>query len=873
MNFRDNEKFSNEFKGFMDFIENILSKELPTPTISMEYFVLGFLEKQDSFAYKVLNIYLTTHAINTIHETYFEMLNKKAISIVKPNREIKYDDKTQLLIESALKEAEKSSDNEKVTTIHLLLAFLSDYLPNNSIKKVFNHAGVDYNCISSKKENFMLSLNNDKTNQLTLSSPKQISPLLGTEIKIIGIENGIGSIQELLSAASGGGTAPSPAKNQKKKLIDSYCFDITQMAQDGKVDNIVNRDIELNELIKTMARRKKNNVIIIGEPGVGKTSLVHGLAYKIINHDIPLSLKGKRIYQLNPTALVAGTQWRGMLEERLHNLVTELKKEKDTILFIDDINHVFSEKSSMEKDSGNVWGDLLDNGDIQMIATADFKGYKQVMSTNPSFNRRFQKLIVESPSIENTIEMLSSIKHEYEKHHMVKYSDEAIRTCVILADKYLTEKKLPDSAIDVLDEIGADLHVKATSSKELSALYVKKEHFEQKVEQLKKVDEFENAEDAERELKTILVKISDIEGEMKKNMKKNPIVVTVDNILEMFSRSTNIPVTQLSSNDKSTLNDLNIALKKDVIGQNEAIDKICAAIKRNRIGLSKTATYGNFMMIGNTGVGKTFLAKKLAKLLFGDENKMVRFDFSEYTDKTATNKLIGSNPGYVGYENGGLLTEAIKNKKHCVLLLDEIEKADKEIFNLFLQVFDEGFLTDNTGMKIDFKNVIILATSNVGTKTASVFGKGIGFAEDTEKNKKKILNKELKKKFAPEFLNRFNDIIYFNSLTDDNLRTIISNKIEEYQKDIFEKYGIALTYYDCVIDYILKFIEDEKEYGARPIARAIETEIIDKISDAILNTDEKIKECIFTVDENEELQMRTVFINDNFSLDKFLIEE
>lgn len=856
MNYKDNEKFSNEFKTYMSFIENTLSKELPTPVISMEYFVLGFLEKQDSFAYKVLNIYLTSHAITTIQETYFEMLNKKAITIVKPNIEIKLDDKAQLLIESAEKEAEKN--NEKVTTIHLLLAFLADYIPNNSIKKVFNHAGVDYNCILNKKDGFVLpilpSLNNDETPNTTI---KPFSFGGSSRIEVIGIDN-VSTFSELLSAA---GSSTLSNKTGKKNSIENYCFNITEKAEKGEIDDILNRDNELSEIIKVLSRRKKNNAIVIGESGVGKTSIVYGLAHLIKNHRVPLSLQNKIIYQLNPTSLVAGTQWRGMFEERLNTLVSELKKIGNAILFIDDIAQVFNDKSSLEKDSGNVWGNLLDAGDVQIIATSDYKGLKQVMDSNPSFKRRFQRVNLEAPSIKSTLEILDGIKKSYEKHHHVKYSDEIINLCVTLADKYLTEKKLPDSAIDVLDEIGAELYVKATTSEELSTLYSEKKRLEKEVERFKHLDDFENAEHTEKEMKNTIVKIVDIENNMKKELRRRPIEVTIDNVLEMFSRSTNIPVTQLNSNDKKILNNINEIIKQDVIGQDEAVDKICKAIKRNRIGLSKTATHGNFLLIGETGCGKTFLAKKLAKLLFGDENKIVRFDLSEYSDKTASNKLIGSNAGYVGYENGGLLTEAIKNKKHCVLLLDEIEKADKDIFNLFLQVFDEGFLTDNTGQRVDFKNVLIIATSNVGTKTASSFGKGIGFNEDNEQHRKNILNKELKKKFAPEFLNRFNDIIYFNKLTDDNLRTIIDNNIKLYQKDIFNKHNIIVTYYDCVVDYILNFIEDEKEFGARPIVRAIETEMIDKISDAILNNDEAITECIFTVDENDKLQMRTVLVS------------
>ena len=862
MNYKDNEKFSNEFKTYLGFIENTLSKELPTPIISMEYFVLGFLEKQDSFAYKVLNIYLTTHAISTIHETYFEMLNKKAISIVKPNIEIKLDDKAQTLIESAEKEADKY--NDKVTTIHLLLAFLSEYLPNNSVKKVFNHAGVDYNCIVSKKDNFINTQILDKSKEIS-NKPSLLNG--SNRIEIIGVDN-VNSISDIL--ASVGGQIGN--KTSKKNTIDNFCINITEKANKDEVDDVLNRDLELSEMIKILSRRKKNNVIVIGESGVGKTSLIYGLAHLIKNYKVPLSLQNKEIYQLNPTALVAGTQWRGMLEERLNTLVNELKKNKNAILFIDDIAQVFTEKSSVEKDSGNVWGNLLDAGDTQVIATADYKGLKQVMDSNPSFRRRFQRLNLDSPSVESSISILNGIKENYEEHHSVKYSEDIIKLCVTLADKYLTEKKLPDSAIDVLDEIGAELHVKATSSTELSGLYTTKKKLEKEVEKYKRLDNFEEADKREMEMKDVIVRIVEMENNMKKELKKHPIEVSVNDVLEMFSRSTNIPVTQLNSNDKSMLNNINNVIKEEVIGQDDAVDKICNAIKRNRIGLSNTATYGNFLLIGNTGCGKTFLAKKLAKLLFGDENKIVRFDLSEYSDKTASNKLIGSNAGYVGYENGGLLTEAIKNKKHCVLLLDEIEKADKDIFNLFLQVFDEGFLTDNTGQRVDFKNVLIIATSNVGTKTANVFSKGIGFNEDNGHNTKKILDKELKKKFAPEFLNRFNDIIYFNKLTDENLRTIINNNLQLYQKDIFDNHDIILTYYDCVIDYILNFIEEEKEFGARPIARAIETEIIDKISDAILTTEEKIAECIFTTDENDELQMRKVLSSVWHNLDYKLLD-
>lgn len=850
MKYMENEKFSNELKKLLGFIENSLSRELPSPLISIEYFVLAFLQKKDCYAYNLLTNYLTSLAMNTIHDTYFELLNKKALSAVNPNRELKFDDKAQIIIDGAIKEAELLGD-EHVTSVHLLLALLNEYIPNSSVTKVFNRAGVNYKIVTSKLDILKANGNNPETETTTPSKPG-----FG-KIEILGV----GSVSDLSDILSSVGASSSRVTTKKtsNSTIENYCTDITELARTNKLDNIIGREHDLDEMIKILCRRKKNNVIIVGGAGVGKTSLVHGLAHMINNYKVPAQLKNKRIMMLNPTTLVAGTQWRGMFEERLNTLMTELKKSKDTILFIDDISSVFNEKSTIEKDSGNAWGTLLENGDVQIIATTDFKGYHSTIDSNPTMSRRFQKVSIDPPTVDETINILKGLKPEYEKYHSVEYTDDAIVACCELSERYLTERNLPDSAIDVLDEVGAQFHIDFFRSDELDALYAERVKLDIKVELLKKQDKFDEADIEEKKSKELTVKILEIESEHKKALKKNPILINRNDVLEVFSRSVQIPLTQLNTNDKKSLSDLDKKLKECVIGQDEAIDKICNAIRRNRVGFTNSATYGSFFLIGRTGVGKTFIAKKLAQYLFGDENKIVRVDLSEYTDKTAVGKLIGSNPGYVGYEKGGLLTEAIKNKKHCVLLLDEIEKADTEIYNLFLQVLDEGFLTDNAGMKVDFKNVIILATSNIGAKTAATFGKGIGFNEDENKNQKNILTKELKKKFPPEFLNRFNDIIHFNSLSDDNLRKIINNKLEEIKTSLWKK-NLKFTYYDCVVDYLMKVIEPDKEYGARPIARAIETEILDRITQKILDIDEPISEFVFSIDENDEIMIRTCLI-------------
>ena len=849
MKYMENEKFSNELKKLLGFIENSLSRELPSPLISIEYFVLAFLQKKDCYAYNVLTNYLTSLAMNTIHDTYFELLNKKALSAVNPNRELKFDEKAQIILDGALKEAELLEDT-KVTSVHLLLALLNDYIPNSSVTKVFNRAGVNYKIVTSKLD--VLKSNGDNNEEGSIVPTKSN---IG-KIEILGV----GSISDLSDMLTNvGASSRAISKKTGNSTIENYCTDITELARTNKLDNIIGREHDLDEMIKILCRRKKNNVIIVGGAGVGKTSLVHGLAHMINNYKVPAQLKNKRIMMLNPTTLVAGTQWRGMFEERLNTLMTELKKSKDTILFIDDISSVFNEKSTIEKDSGNAWGTLLENGDVQIIATTDFKGYHSTIDSNPTMSRRFQKVSIDPPTVDETINILKGLKPEYEKYHSVEYTDDAIVACCELSERYLTERNLPDSAIDVLDEVGAQFHIDFFRSDELDALYAERVKLDMKVELLKKQDKFDEADIEEKKSKELTVKILEIESEHKKALKKNPILINRNDVLEVFSRSVQIPLTQLNTNDKKSLSDLDKKLKECVIGQDEAIDKICNAIRRNRVGFTNSATYGSFFLIGRTGVGKTFIAKKLAQYLFGDENKIVRVDLSEYTDKTAVGKLIGSNPGYVGYEKGGLLTEAIKNKKHCVLLLDEIEKADTEIYNLFLQVLDEGFLTDNAGMKVDFKNVIILATSNIGAKTAATFGKGIGFNEDENKNQKNILTKELKKKFPPEFLNRFNDIIHFNSLSDDNLRKIINNRLEEIKTSLWKK-NFKFTYYDCVVDYLMKVIEPDKEYGARPIARAIETEILDRITQKILDIDEPISEFVFSIDENDEIMIRTCLI-------------
>ena len=532
--------------------------------------------------------------------------------------------------------------------------------------------------------------------------------------------------------------------------------------------------------------------------------------------DVPEFLDGRRLVSFDMTAIMAGTTLRGMFEERVKGVLDDIKADNSYILFMDNIGAIFADRGKNDFEISAMLSRALESGEIQVIGTSDFASYRRTFDKDPSLARRFQKIIVDAPTRSEAIKIIDGIKGEYESHHKVKYSEEAIRSSVELAERYITERNLPDSAIDLIDEAGAQQSLMNEPEK-LRELRMK-------------------ISSAEGDVASTIEEYNKLKKEFDEERKANPIIVTKSNILDIVSVKTGIPVNNLSSDDKKKLSGINDRIKEGVVGQDEAINTICKALKRNRVGLHKNGCMYSCIEIGKTGVGKTLIAKKLAKELFGDEKALVRFDMSEFSDKVSVNKLIGSNPGYVGYEEGGQLTNAIKNKKHCVLLLDEIEKADPEVYNIFLQVLDEGFLTDNSGMRVDFSNVIVIFTSNVGAKTASEFGKGIGFNENESENTKRILLKQLKNRFPPEFLNRINDIIYFNALTDDNLKDIIRielNKLEENVVSI----GHEMEYDDSVVDYLLEIVKGDKEFGARPILRAIQTEIEDKITDAILEND------------------------------------
>lgn len=839
-----NENYSNELNRLLSFMEEKLVEEMPTAIFNLDYFILAILDQKDSFIYKRLDDNLTEMTLETLFNAYYQLARQKRLSGIRPNREIKYDSKLQKALEKADEQRTKLGD-EKITSEHVFLSILEDENEDNKIRKVFNKAGVEYNIFFEKISSDRNDYTDEEIDVQEIDIPQIPQTGGATVIKISGVEAPPDFVNTIMSGIVPGmvpGSPITPQNNKHKKkstgAIETFCTNLNKLAAEGKIDRLVGREKEVNAIVRVLGRRKKNNVILVGQGGAGKTAIAEGIAYLIEQGSVPPLLYGKKIVSLDMTAIMAGTSLRGMFEDRVKGLLEDLTNDKSYILLIDGIDSVLGASNGQnDYDISAMLSHALDNGDIQVIGTSDFKGYRNTFDRDPSLARKFQKVIVDVPSREECFKILDSTKEYYENFHKVVYTKEAIEACVELAEKYITERNLPDSAIDIIDEVGSSVSLNNQVDERINDLRHELTELRKSINLYKSKDDFEEADklsDKERELTLKLIEANKTFEEKKNNV--TPHVITKDEILNIVSFKTGVPISKLSVDDKKRIATIDQRIKKEVIGQDTAIDNVCKAIKRNRVGLRNGRTYGAFLFIGKSGVGKTILAKKIAKEVFGDEEALVRFDMSEYSDRTSVNKLIGSNAGYIGYENGGVMTEEIKNKKHCVILLDEIEKADPEVYNIFLQVFDEGFLTDNTGQKIDFKNTIIILTSNVGTKVASELSKGIGFNENEEKNNQKILLKELKKRFPPEFLNRLDDIIYFNNLTDDNLREIVKLEMNKSVKRA-NNIGYNIEYGDDAIEWILNIAKEEKDFGARPIIRAIESSFEDKITDLLLEND------------------------------------
>ena len=656
-------------------------------------------------------------------------------------------------------------------------------------------------------------------------------------------------------------------KNKKGKdtqtpVLDNFSRNLNKLAEEGKLDPVIGRDREITRIAQILSRRKKNNPIIIGEPGCGKTAIVEGLAIKIFNGDCPRNLMDKTIVSLDMTSIVAGTKYRGQFEERMKVIIEELQASPNIIVFIDEIHTIVGAgNSSGSLDASNIFKPALARGEIQCVGATTLDEYRKNFEKDGALERRFQKVIVDPASKEETLLILKNTKDKYESYHKVAYSDEVLTLCVDLAERYITDREFPDKAFDIIDEVGARSQVEIKIPQVIENLKLEAQKIKQEKVSVVKKQNYEEAANLRDKEHRILNKLEQEKKKFEEELNVKKKAVTIELVYEVVSNMTKIPMSKLNSDESKSLSDLEKNLGDAVIGQSEAITKISKSIRRNRIGIKDpNKPIGSFIFLGSTGVGKTYLAKQLAKQIFGSEDALIRIDMSEYQEKHTISRLIGAPPGYVGYDEGGQLTEQVKNKPYSVILFDEVEKANKDVFSSLLQVLDDGHITDGLGRKINFKNCVIIMTSNLGVKKLQDFGTGVGFTTQAksyveEEHKREILKKELQKFFAPEFLNRIDDVIVFNQLIKYDVRKIVQLEINTLEKRLTNlKYNI--TFDDTIVDMISEVGFDDL-YGARPLKRAIQDKIEDFISEEVLsgNIVENNKYLLKSIDNEIKLEL------------------
>jgi ATP-dependent Clp protease ATP-binding subunit ClpC len=628
-------------------------------------------------------------------------------------------------------------------------------------------------------------------------------------------------------------------KGSETPILDNFSRDLTKIAEEGKIDPVIGRDKEVKRIAQILSRKKKNNAVIVGDAGVGKSALVEKLALMVYKGECPTNLLDKRIVSLDLTSLVAGTKYRGQFEERIKAILNELQQVTNVVVFIDELHTmVGAGNASGAMDAANILKPALARGEIQCIGATTFDEYKKHLEKDSALVRRFQKIILKEPTQTETIEILKNLKSSYETFHKVQYEENVVETIVKLSNRYITDRQFPDKAIDVLDELGSEKRVSSRVPEVIEKLKLEIEGIKEQKIQVVKTQKYEEAAKLRDEERKLVTKLENEKQKWSESLKENKTPITIDDVYDIISEMTGVPITKLDAKETEKLLKMESLLSAKVIGQDDAIATISKSIRRNRVGIKEAnKPIGSFIFIGSTGVGKTFLAKSIAELLFGDPEKIIRVDMSEFMEKHNVSKLIGSPPGYVGYDEGGQLTEKVKNNPFSVILFDEIEKAHKDVFNILLQILDEGHLTDSFGRKVNFTNTIIIMTSNVGAKRVSDFGGGVGFTTGSSEQqksdvKRSIIQKALKQQFNPEFLNRIDDIILFNSLNEETLKKIIQIEVVKLNNRLTDK-GYKITFDKSVIERIYE-LNTQEEYGARPLKRIIQNLCEDFLSEEIL---------------------------------------
>lgn len=716
----------------------------------------------------------------------------------------------------------KLFQSTSINTAHLLLCILRN--ENDPTTKLLHKMNVDYDGVKEEFKDMLVKDDDyiEPTSQAFSDSDEASSDQ---------------ESDQLFTGNSGN----KGQKKSKTPVLDNFGRDLTALAEEGKLDPVVGRENEIQRVSQILSRRKKNNPLLIGEPGVGKSAIAEGLALRIIQHKVSRILYDKRVVTLDLASLVAGTKYRGQFEERMKAVMNELEKNDDIILFIDEIHTIVGAGGAAGSlDASNMFKPALARGGIQCIGATTLDEYRQYIEKDGALERRFQKVLVEPTTVDETIEILKNIRDKYEAHHNVSYTDEALLACVKLTNRYMSERFLPDKAIDALDEAGSRVHINNIHVPEkILEIEAKLDQVREHKNSVVKKQKYEEAAKLRDDEKSLEKELSIAQEAWEAESKLHREKVTEDDVAQVVAMMTGVPVRRINQNESTKLSALPERIKGKVIGQDEAVAKVTKAIQRNRAGLKDpNKPIGSFIFLGQTGVGKTQLAKVLARELFDSDTALVRIDMSEYMEKFSISRLIGAPPGYVGYEEGGQLTEKIRRKPYAVLLLDEIEKAHPDVFNMLLQVLDDGYITDSLGRKIDFRNTIIIMTSNIGSRTLKDFGQGVGFGtaaktSQADANAKSVIENALKKAFAPEFLNRIDDVLIFNNLEKEDIHKIIDIELEKLFARITDLgYHLELT--DKAKDYIAENGFDKK-YGARPLNRAIQKYVEDALAEEIIN--------------------------------------